>query len=88
MHPHSFFSSQIKREEQRRKQERKSGLEKKDGLSKAMVGIIKDGEISQEKLLHQLKPSSINKDFKKLRSNSLREREDDEGLTPAKDDGL
>jgi len=79
---HSSFSSQTKRDEQKHKQEREIGIKKKEGISKTRDGIIKDEESS-----HQLKSSSINKDFKNLRSNSLQQGENDKGLLPTKDDG-
>jgi len=87
MHYHSSFSSKAKMEDSMRVQKRKSGFENKDGISKARGRIIKDGESSHEKLLYQLKSSSINKDIKNLRLISLQEKEDDEGLIPTNDDG-
>ena len=57
------------------KQERESDIKKKLGISKTRDEIIKDEESS-----HQLKSSSINKDFKNLRSNSLQQGENDKGL--------
>ena len=82
MQHHSSFSSQTKRDEQKHKQERESGIAKKEGISKTRDGIIKD-----EESYHQLKSSYINKDFKNLRSNSLQQGENDEGLIPTNDDG-
>ena len=49
--------------------------------SKTRDGIIKDEESSL-----QLKSSSINKDFKNLRSNSIQQGENDKALIPTKDD--
>jgi len=79
---HSSFSSQTKRDEQKHKQERESGIKKKEGISKTRDGIIKD-----EKSSHQLKSNSMNKDLKNLRSNSLKQGENDKGLIPTKNDG-
>jgi len=81
VHHHSSFSSQTKRNEQKHKQERESGIKKKEGLSKTRDGIIKD-----EESCHKLKSSSINKDFKNLRSNSIQQGENDKALIPTKDD--
>jgi len=79
---HSSFSSQTKKDEQKHKQERENGIKKKEGISKTRDGISKDEGSS-----HQLKSSSINKDFKNLRSNSIQQGENDKGLIPTKDDG-
>ena len=79
---HSSFSSQTMRDEQKHKQEKDSGIKKKEGISKTRDGIIKDEESS-----HQLKSSSINKDFKNLGSNSLQQGDNDKRLIPTKDDG-
>ena len=74
-----------------RKHERKSGLEKRDGLTKARGNILrKDGTRAHKReaqILPQIKSSSIYKGLKNLWSNSLKEGEDDEGLTPTKDEG-
>ena len=79
MQHHSSFSFQTKRDEQKHKLERDSGITKKEGISKTRDAIIKSS--------YQLKSSSINKDFKNLRSNSLQQGENDKGLIPTKDDG-
>jgi len=72
-----------------RKHERKSGLEKRDGLTKARGSTLKkDGTRAHKREaqnLSQIKSSSIYKGLKNLWSNSLQEGEDDEGLIPIKD---
>ena len=78
-----------------RKHERKSGLEKRDGLTKARGNTLrKDGTRAHKRevqILPQIKSSSIYKGLKNLWSNSLQGGEeggeDDEGLTPTKDGG-
>ena len=74
-----------------RKHERKSGLEKRDGLTKAKGNILrKDGTRAQKReaqIFPQIKSSSIYKGLKNLWSNYLQGGEDDEGLTPTKDGG-
>ena len=74
-----------------RKHERKSGLEKRDGLTKARGNTLrKDGTRAHKRevqILPQIKSNSIYKGLKNLWSNSLQEGVDDEGLTPTKDEG-
>ena len=74
-----------------RKHERKNGLEKRDDLIKARGNTLrKDGRRAHKRevqILPQIKSSSIYKGLKNLWSNSLQEGEDDEGLTPTKDEG-
>ena len=88
---HPSFSSHSKKEGPKHKQERKSTLENKDGLTKARGNILrKDGTRAhkrEEKILPEIKSSSIYKGLKNLWSNSLQAWEDDEGLTPTKDGG-
>jgi len=88
---HPSFSSQAKKERPKHKQERKSSLENKDGLTKARGNTLrKDGTRAlkrEAQILTQIKSSSIYKGLKNLWSNSVQEREDDEGLTPTKDGG-
>ena len=73
------------------KHEKKSGLEKRDGLTKARGSTLrKDGTRAHKRKaqnLPQIKSSSIYKGFKNMWSNSLQGGEDDEGLTPTKDGG-
>jgi len=88
---HPSFSSQAKKEGPKHKQGRKSNLENKDGLTKAKGNTLrKDGTRAhkREAQIHpQIKSSSIYKGLKNLWSNSLQGGEDDEGLTPTKDEG-
>ena len=74
-----------------RKHVKKSGLEKRDGLTKARGSTLrKDGTRAHKReaqILPQIKSSSIHKGFKNLWSNFLQEGDDDEGLTPTKDEG-
>jgi len=88
---HPSFSSQAKKDGPKHKQERKSTLENKDGLTKAKGNILrKDGTRAKKReaqILPQIKSSSIYKGLKNLWSNSLQGGEDDEGLTPTKDEG-
>ena len=73
-----------------RKHERKNGLENKNGLTKARGNTLKkDGTRAHKReaqILPQIQSSSIYKGLKNLWSNSLQEGEDDEGLTPTKDE--
>ena len=79
------------KEDPMHKHEKKSGLEKRDGLTKARGSTLrKDGTRAHKRKaqnLPQIKSSSIYKGFKNLWSNSLQGGEDDEGLTPTKDGG-
>jgi len=88
---HSSFSCKAQKEDPMRKHERKSGLEKRDGLTKARGSTLrKDGTRAHKREaqnLPQIKSSSIYKGLKNLGSNSLQGGEDDEGLTPTKDGG-
>jgi len=72
------------------KHEKKSGLEKRDGLTKARGSTLRKDGIRAHKReaqnLPQIKSSSIYKGLKNLWSNSLQEGEDDERLTPTKDE--
>ena len=72
------------------KQERKNSLENKDGLTKARGNTLRKDGIRAHKreaqILPQIQSSSIYKGLKNLWSNSLQEGEDDEGLTPTKDE--
>jgi len=90
-HHHSSFSCKAQKEDPMRKHERKSGLEKRDGLTKAKGSTLrKDGtraHIREAQNLPQIKSSSIHKGLKNWWSNSFQEGEDDEGLTPTKDGG-
>ena len=90
-HHHSSFSSKAQKEDLMRKHERKSGLEMRDGLTKARGNTLrKDGTRAYKRevqILPQIKSSSIYKGLKNLWSNSLQGGEDDEGLTPTKDGG-
>jgi len=88
---HISFSSQAKKEGPKHKQERKSSVENKNGLTKARGNTLRKDETRVHKretqILPQIKSSSIYKGSKNLWSNSLQEGEDDEGLTPTKDEG-
>jgi len=90
-HHHPFFSCKAQKEDPMRKHEKNSGLEKRDGLTKARGSTLrKDGTRAHKREaqnLPQIKSSSIYKGLKNLWSNSLQEGEDDEGLTPTKDEG-
>jgi len=90
-HHHSSFSCKAQKEDPMRKHERKSGLEKRDGQTKAKDSTLRKDETRAHKReaqnLPQIKPSSIYKGLKNLSSNSHQEGEDDEGLTPTKDGG-
>jgi len=81
-HHHSSFSSKAQKEDPMHKHERKSGLEKRDGLTKARGSTLrKDGTRAHKREaqnLPQIKSSSIYKGLKNLWSNSLQEGEDDE----------
>ena len=74
-----------------RKHEKKSGLEKRDGLTKARGSTLrKDGARAHKweaQNLLQIKSSSFYKGLKNLWSNSLQEGEDDERLTLTNDGG-